>query len=233
MANLKIYIDPGHGGNDPGAVGNGLREKDLTLAIALRLRNILVNEYDNVQVRMSRTTDTSVSLNQRTDDANAWGADYLISIHINAGGGEGFEIHTYNGSYAGKSETNAKAKAIHDAIIRETNWEDRGCKESNFHMVRESDMSAALSENGFIDNSSDAWHLKQDDFLDKIARGHAIGLENALGLVKKQSSFDLDPYPAKSPSMYRLAKLRDTANPDLIRQLKADGYIIIALPEGE
>ena len=57
---VKIYIDPGHGGTDPGAIGNGLREKDVTLAIATRVRNMLVNEYSNATVRMSRTGDQTV-----------------------------------------------------------------------------------------------------------------------------------------------------------------------------
>jgi len=82
---VKIYIDPGHGGNDPGAVANGLREKDLTLKIGLKLRDYL-SGYENVQIRMSRTTDKTVSLSERTNDANKWGADLFVSIHINAGG---------------------------------------------------------------------------------------------------------------------------------------------------
>ncbi|HCU50234.1 MAG TPA: N-acetylmuramoyl-L-alanine amidase, partial [Micromonosporaceae bacterium] len=69
----KVYIDPGHGGTDAGAVGNGLQEKTLTLNIALQTRNILKASW-NVDVRMSRTTDITRSLSYRTNDANAWGA---------------------------------------------------------------------------------------------------------------------------------------------------------------
>src|SRR5690625_7648935 len=88
----KIYIDAGHGGNDPGASGNGLKEKDLTLTIAKKVQAIL---KDYATVRMSRTTDKTLSLTQRTNDANSWGADYFLSIHINAGGGTGrSEEHT-------------------------------------------------------------------------------------------------------------------------------------------
>ena len=54
---IKILIDPGHGGKDPGALGFGLQEKDLTLKISLKIRDILLREYENVEVRMSRTTD--------------------------------------------------------------------------------------------------------------------------------------------------------------------------------
>src|SRR5690242_5441041 len=93
-ANPRIYLDPGHGGTDSGAVGNGLQEKALTLAIALQIRSILQANWA-VDVRMSRTTDATVSLDQRTNDANAWGADIFVSVHINSGGGTGFESYRY------------------------------------------------------------------------------------------------------------------------------------------
>ena len=73
----RIFLDPGHGGSDPGAVGNGLQEKTLTLAIATRIRDILLNEYQGVEVRMSRTNDVFVGLTERTQQANA-----LSLIHI-------------------------------------------------------------------------------------------------------------------------------------------------------
>ncbi|GIO24765.1 hypothetical protein J11TS1_33460 [Oceanobacillus sp. J11TS1] len=66
----KIYLDPGHGGTDPGAAGNGLQEKNITLAIALQVRNILNRDYKGHSVRMSRTSDKTVSLAERTKDAN-------------------------------------------------------------------------------------------------------------------------------------------------------------------
>lgn len=81
---MKLYLDPGHGGSDPGAQGNDLNEKDVTLDIALRLRNILLNDYENVEVRMSRTSDITKSLYERTNEANSWGADFYLSIHINS-----------------------------------------------------------------------------------------------------------------------------------------------------
>src|SRR5688572_10832111 len=81
----RVYIDPGHGGTDSGAVGNGLQEKTVTLNIALQTRNQLLARYPSVLVRMSRTTDITRSLSWRTNDANAWGATIFVSIHINAG----------------------------------------------------------------------------------------------------------------------------------------------------
>ncbi|CDQ41338.1 MULTISPECIES: N-acetylmuramoyl-L-alanine amidase [Virgibacillus] len=180
----KLFIDAGHGGSDPGAVGNGLQEKNVTLAIALKLRDILNSDYEGHSVMLSRTTDQTLSLDQRTAMANSWGADYLVSVHINAGGGTGFESYTFNGNYEGKEETNRLRRLVHHAIVAETDFRDRGIKEANFHMLRESAMPAVLTENGFIDNTSDAAALKSDTFLTAIARGHAVGLANAFGLVE-------------------------------------------------
>lgn len=70
---VKIFIDPGHGGADPGGAGSGLLEKNITLEIGTRVRSILLNEYQGVLVRMSRSGDQTVTLKQRTDAANSWG----------------------------------------------------------------------------------------------------------------------------------------------------------------
>src|SRR5690625_4100319 len=123
---VKIFIDAGHGGSDSGAIGNGLKEKEINLAIALDLREILNHKYKRHAMQLSRTTDQFLSLKQRTDIANQWKADYLISIHINAGGGEGFKSFTYSGNYANKRKTNQLRGFIHDAIIKETGFMDRG-----------------------------------------------------------------------------------------------------------
>src|SRR4051812_48521298 len=112
---FKLYLDPGHGGSDAGAVGNGIMEKGVTLSIATQIRDILESEYQDVSVRMSRTGDSFLSLSQRTKDANAWGANYFMSIHINAGGGTGFETFVYRGS--GKPVTTYQ-DFIHDEIIK-------------------------------------------------------------------------------------------------------------------
>lgn len=184
---VKIYIDPGHGGSDPGAVGNGLKEKDLNLKIALKVRDILNQEYEGHEIKLSRTKDVTKSLSSRTREANAWGADYFLSIHINAGGGTGFESFIYNGSYSKKKETDRLRGIIHDTIMDKVDFKDRGKKEANYHVLRETSMSASLTENGFIDNSNDVKKLKSDAYLNQIARGHAEGLAKAFNLKKKES----------------------------------------------
>lgn len=178
---VKIFIDPVHGGTDSGASANGLLEKNITLQIALLLRDILISEYDGVFVRLSRSTDQSVTLSQRTNAANSWGADYFVSIHINAGGGTGFESYVYPGVSA---PTTTYRNALHDEIVRSVDFTNRGKKTANFHVLRETSMSAILTENGFIDTAADANKLRNATFLQGIARAHATGLEEAFQLKK-------------------------------------------------
>lgn len=103
---VNIFIDPGHGGKDPGAVYNGLMEKDLTLSIALKLKNMLNHNYSGYAIKLSRESDVTIHLEERTNMANNWQADVLVSIHVNAGKGTGFESFTFNGFYPNKTNTN-------------------------------------------------------------------------------------------------------------------------------
>lgn len=203
---VKIFIDPGHGGNDPGAVGNGLREKDITLAISLKLRDLLEGSYRGHTIKLSRTTDVTRSLHERTAMAHKWGADYLVSIHVNAGGGTGFESFTYNGNYTGKKRTNQRGLVLHQHIVNETSFTDRGKKEANFHMLRESSMSAILTENGFIDHQGDARKLKSEAFLSKIAYGHAKGLVDAFDIQGNNQSKETFHTIQKGDTLWQLAK---------------------------
>ena len=170
---FKLYLDPGHGGTDPGAVANGLREKDLTLTISKKIRDILASEYEGVTVKMSRTDDTFPSLKQRTNEANAWGANSLLSIHINPGGGTGFETFTYSGT------TQKYQSFIHDEIMKGIGLKDRGKKQGNFHVLRESNMPAVLTKCGFIDSSNDSKKMKE--CMDrKCVLAHVTGLAKRL-----------------------------------------------------
>src|SRR5699024_10019281 len=164
---------------------NGLKEKNVTLSIALKTRDMLNRDYEGHNIRMSRTTDKTVSLAQRTNDANSWGADYFVSIHINDGGRTGYEDYIYNGSVS--SNTVTYRDKLHMEVMKQVDFRNRGKKRNNFHVLRESNMPAVLTENGFIDTVADANKLKSDAYVNRIALGHANGIAKALGLKKKSS----------------------------------------------
>lgn len=181
----RIFLDAGHGGSDPGAVGNGLREKDLTLDIAKRVQKYLNDNYTGYTIKMSRTTDKYLTLSQRAKMANDWKADVFLSFHINAGGGTGYEDFIYNG--LSNTSTTAKLRDVfHSENAKEQSfWRNRGKKKANFAVLRETRMSGILTENGFIDTKADADKLKLNTYLNRIAKGHAEGLAKALKLKKK------------------------------------------------
>lgn len=177
-----VVLDAGHGGHDPGAQSGGLREKDLTLDIVKRTINKL-KKY-NVKVIATRTTDKFISLSGRASIANRNKADLFVSVHINSGGGTGFESFIYNGAI--QSSTKSLQNAIHSNVVKKLNVRDRGKKRANFAVVRETRMPAVLTENLFIDGDNAL--LKKSSTLDKIAQGHADGIAEFLGLKKSSGS---------------------------------------------
>ena len=191
---LKLALDAGHGGKDPGAVGNGLQEKDITLDIVMRIYRIIQEEYTGVQVLLTRINDTYVAPDERARMANQWGADFFLSIHINAGGGTGWESYRYT---AASSRTAAIHDTIHAAVIAAVGAgiKDRGKKTANFAVLRETKMPALLTENLFIDHAQDAARLKDAAFREKLARGHVIGMEKAFGLKRKAQPAQSKPGP--------------------------------------
>src|SRR3954469_6880893 len=203
---IKLLMDAGHGGTDSGAVGNGLLEKNLTLEIAQGIANEL-KFYDGIEVKMSRTTDKTVSLRQRTDEANAWGADYFLSIHINSAestAANGYEDYIYSGNVSAK--TVAFQNVMNDEIfnsIKGHGVNNRGKNKANFHVLRESHMPAILTENLFIRNAADGDRLKDSRFKADLIAGHVTGLEKFLGLKKRQT----EP-PMATGGMLKLYKVQ-------------------------
>ena len=128
---------------------------------------------------MSRSGDTFPTLQQRTREPNSWGADYFLSIHINSGGGTGFE--TFVDRSAGSDTVNYQ-DIIHDEILKLIDLKDRGKEKAGFHVIRESNMPALLTECGFIDTASDAAKMKDPDWIEAVARGHVNGLAQAFNL---------------------------------------------------
>src|SRR5699024_8473717 len=171
-------IDPGHGGSDPGASGNGLVEKNLTLQIAKAIAKYLEETYKNIEIKMSRTTDKYVSLEDRAKMANSWGADYFISVHINSfdsSSANGFESYVHNGKN-GTAEAKRIQNSVHDEVAQGIPSNDRGKKSANFAVLRETKMPSILMEYLFITNKNDAANLKKSSFIDKLGKLTAQGL---------------------------------------------------------
>ncbi|WP_160112304.1 N-acetylmuramoyl-L-alanine amidase [Salicibibacter kimchii] len=192
----RIYIDPGHGGSDTGATGNGLNEKDIVLDIGYQMSVYLRENYEGMYRRMSRTDDTFVSLQGRTDDANSWGADVFISIHVNAfnGSARGFEtyIHTSNPTGAANMQSVMHPQILDEMHAFDSSIPDRGAQTANFHVLRETQMSAILTENLFIDQTDDAALLQDPDFIATVAAAHAESVAEYLNLTPIDNGDDGD-----------------------------------------
>ncbi len=193
-----IILDPGHGGSDPGAVGNGLKEKDLNLVISLATRDAL-KDYDGITVKLTRTKDVYVSLAARA--AMGRGAALFVSQHNNAfspSAARGFETFCYNGVLIGN--TLKYRDAIHAALlpyIKSLGVPDRGKKRQNHYITRVPPCSVTLVEYLFVTNPTDAALLKKTAVLKELGRLTAIGIAKALGLKKKAVAPKPAPAPAK------------------------------------
>ena len=165
---IKVFIDAGHGGTDPGAVGNGLKEKDIVLSIATKLGALLNGR--GISIKYSRTNDTYLSLEERARLANAWGADLFVSIHANSATSSvrGTECYTHP---TANTATKTLSRNVSRAISSKFGISNRGHKEANFAVLRLSNMPAILVETAFISNSSDAnlLNTRQTDFSIAIA----------------------------------------------------------------
>ena len=185
---MKICIDAGHGGYDSGAVGNGLKEKDITLKIALKVRDMLKGVCDVVLTRDSDKTswDSNNDLQIRCDIANKANADYFVSIHVNSAGGAagtGFESYV---SRVASQRSRDLGKKIHDSLAefyKGKGLSDRGFKEAGFYVLQHTKMPATLIENLFINNPDDAKFLADDNFINDLSNSIVTALKGALDII--------------------------------------------------
>lgn len=197
---MVIVLDAGHGGYDPGAQGNGLKEKDITLKLVQKLVKRL---GDAALIFMTRGADVHVSLADRVKTANESDAVLFLSVHVNAGGGTGFESYRFPGSVKGQeyqhkihsrvaqylaplgvSFTMREALQPEPALMQSVESSgdylyelpDRGEKAAQFYVLKYTKMPAVLLECLFIDNQTDAQYLKDEAFLDGLADAIAQGV---------------------------------------------------------
>ena len=184
----KIYIDQGHNPNNPnaGAEGNGYREQDLVYEIGVETAAFL--REAGQEVRLSRptpetqlgTSNTS-SLSARVSDANAWGADYFVSLHANAS-----DITSASGSEAYIFRRGGEAEALAESILTSlsevTGLPDRGVfVRPSLYVLRRTQMPSTLIELGFITNPGDSALMADAPWL--FAQGVADGILEYLGVI--------------------------------------------------
>ena len=187
----SIFLDPGHGGSDPGAVSGGVREKDLTLSVYNKVSSKLASL--GYTVLTSRNVDKDVDLVERAEQANNANADMLLSIHFNAGGrgvARGIETYYYqsqadrvpkinkeNHNNAERLERSRKlANKVQQNLLYQTGANDRGVKRASFTVLRETSIPSILVELGFIDNPEERNKIKTNEYQERLANGIVDGI---------------------------------------------------------
>lgn len=211
----RIVIDPGHGGKDPGAMGSGLKEKDITLNVARKMSRILQTHY-NYEVILTRDDDRYLPLEERTAIANTRKADLFVSIHVNAHpdsstrGVETFFLNLATNTEAMRvaaqenattslnisdmqdiltglmqnakiQESSVLAEYIQNTLVnglQEDSYPtpDLGVKQAPFYVLIGAEMPSVLAEISFLSNPADADRLRQERYLNAVARQIAAGI---------------------------------------------------------
>lgn len=176
-----IFIDPGHGGADTGALKAGIAEKDINVAIAKKVAAILIMK--GAHVEMTRWGDSTVSLQERVEFANSKRTDIFVSIHINSSVRpevHGIETHYYTDSGY------EVAKIIHKSIMSKVSGVDRGLFKSRFYVINHTEAPSVLLELGFLSNDNERNALLTEDRKQKSAEAIADGIINYLNTQQKR-----------------------------------------------
>jgi N-acetylmuramoyl-L-alanine amidase len=174
-----VVIDPGHGGRDPGAIGNGINEKIIMLPLSQRLGRIL--QQMGYSVVYTRTSDIELDLEPRVQLAERVRGDVFVSLHANSVASRsaavtGIETYHAPGSSRGKR----LAALVHRQIIAATGAVDRGVRSARFYVIRRTSMPAILVETGFVTNPGDAAKLSDPNYQERIAEAIARGVDQFL-----------------------------------------------------
>lgn len=182
----KVFIDPGHGGSDPGAINPrlALQESALTLAIS-KAFEAEAEADPRFEVKLARRSDVYLSLQDRVNLAEIWGADVFLSFHINAAEApkaQGFEVWTSLGqTSADPIATRIWLElkiAMPDTPARADYDDGDPDKESNFYVLRNTTMPAVLIEFEFITNDNRARFLADAGNQGRLARAVFTSIEN-------------------------------------------------------
>lgn len=176
---FKIVIDPGHGGEDPGAEGtSGQYEKDFSMQLAQKVIELAELETQ-IDIYLTRSEDRTISSidSERTEFANQLGADLFISIHGN----------TYTDSsvfgtetYYYREESLPFTTIMHRNLVNATESRDRGVKKESFFVVRDTVMPAVILEVGYLTNPDEENNMWKDDYQYRVAASIIEGIKEYL-----------------------------------------------------
>lgn len=216
----RIYIDPGHSNVDPGAVGFEI-ERDLNEKVAKFMYDHLMANYI-CEAAIDPITNNSVS--KIASNANAWKANLLVSIHFNAGGGDGYEALVYSSARKALGQ-------VFEKYVKAAGQNSRGLKyRPDLGVLRLSDMPAVLNEGAFVDNKGDIRDWNEDHELKKLGIAYAEAAAEYLKLERKAVA--PEPELAEDGALYRVqvGAFRNPENANnLLDKLKAagfDGFIV-------
>lgn len=219
---MKVFIGVGHGGSDPGAVANNTKEKDLNLSIALACMDVL--ERHGVAVKTSRVKDEDDSVSEEIRECNAYAPDLAVSIHNNAGGGDGAEVFHHHGGGKGK----VLAENILAEIVK-VGQNSRGIKtrvnsqgKDYYAFIRQTSCPAVIVECAFVDNATDRQILATESQRKTMGEAIAKGILKTLGVA----------YQGETGTIYRvqvgayLVKENAVAMQKKIKAVGFDAFIV-------
>ena len=168
----RVVIDAGHGGTDAGAIGGGIQEKAITLDVAKRVETLL--KQKGYEVKMTRTNDTYVSLQDRVEISEEYAPDIFVSIHVNSSVKPeitGVETHYYH------QESMALAQTVHSSFASAVQSPNRGLFKSKFYVINHTTSPAILVEIGFISNCNERTQLAGEKRKQATAKSIADGIQ--------------------------------------------------------
>lgn len=181
---MKINLDMGHtlSGADTGAVGCGRKEQDCTREIGYKVKAKLEALGHSVCIcSVDNANSVNESLCARVNKANTNGGDLYVSIHLNAGGGHGTEVYTYQGR-----ELSAARNVLNN--ICSLGYRNRGIKNANLYVINHTKMPAMLIECCFIDSNDDMARYNAEDIANAIVKGLVGQTSNSTANIKVNES---------------------------------------------
>lgn len=180
-----IYIDPGHGGIDPGATYKDIYEKDINLSIALKLKKELENNgaivyltrYDDIDLSISTNNHKKSDLNNRVRAINNSNADLFISIHLNSYGTSWHGVQIF---YDDNNSTNEVLASIMDKNIKNLNGNRTYEKKNNLYLLKNIKIPGILVEVGFLSNENERYLLTNSKYQEKVSKSLCNGIKEYL-----------------------------------------------------